>query len=256
MGMLVLAGLLTHISPGFAASVVRMLVQVAEHAAWLTTNCSNQLDYYSSYLKQHRLPGSSNSSKQQQQQQATSSSSSSNGSSPPVTAGSGSSALASMDVAAAVSAASSSRSLAAVADFKPDAARMLLEEELREAFLGTAGSAAGEQTYLTVYPGCWMLVLWVHAACSRALVVLGVAACDIHDMGQVRSGAAPMLRAWCLRKSCGKRSWAQRDQQQVSRCSYAIFQECWVLLVHAAYCGGRQSLCGAAAGMGRGGVLG
>jgi hypothetical protein len=118
--------------------------QVAEHAAWLTTNCSNQLDYYASYLKQHRLPGSS--SKQQQQQAASSSSSSSNGSSPPETAGSGSSALASMDVAAAVSAASSSRSLAAVADFKPDAARMLLEEELREAFLGTAGSAAGAQT--------------------------------------------------------------------------------------------------------------
>jgi hypothetical protein len=117
--------------------------QVAEHAAWLTTNCSNQLDYYASYLKQHRLPGSSS---KQQQQQAASSSSSSNGSSPPETAGSGSSALASMDVAAAVSAASSSRSLAAVADFKPDAARMLLEEELREAFLGTAGSAAGAQT--------------------------------------------------------------------------------------------------------------
>jgi hypothetical protein len=39
---------------------------------------------------------------------------------------------------------SAGRSLAAVADFKPDAARMLLEEELREAFLGTAGSAAGE----------------------------------------------------------------------------------------------------------------
>jgi hypothetical protein len=43
-----------------------------------------------------------------------------------------------------VSAGAGVRSLAAVADFKPDAARMLLEEELREAFLGTAGSAAGE----------------------------------------------------------------------------------------------------------------
>jgi hypothetical protein len=117
-------------------------VQVAEHAAWLTTNCSNQLDYYASYLKQHRMPGGSSMTKQQQQQQQATSSSS-NGSSPPETSGSSSSALASMDVAAAVSAASSSRSLAAVADFKPDAARMLLEEELREAFLGTAGSAAG-----------------------------------------------------------------------------------------------------------------
>ncbi|WIA37083.1 hypothetical protein OEZ86_014055 [Tetradesmus obliquus] len=119
--------------------------QVAEHAAWLATNCSNQLDYYASYLQQHRMPGSSSSSNSKQQQ-ATSSSS--NGSSPPETAGSGSSAaLASSDAAAAAmaAAAAGSRSLAAVADFKPDAARMLLEEELREAFLGTAGSAAGAQ---------------------------------------------------------------------------------------------------------------
>ncbi|WIA16861.1 hypothetical protein OEZ85_013792 [Tetradesmus obliquus] len=121
--------------------------QVAEHAAWLATNCSNQLDYYASYLQQHRMPGSSSSSSSNsKQQQATSSSS--NGSSPPETAGSGSSAaLASSDAAAAAmaAAAAGSRSLAAVADFKPDAARMLLEEELREAFLGTAGSAAGAQ---------------------------------------------------------------------------------------------------------------
>ncbi|KAF8065743.1 hypothetical protein HT031_002803 [Scenedesmus sp. PABB004] len=47
--------------------------------------------------------------------------------------------------AAAVAAAAGSKSLAAVAEFKPDAARTLLEAELREAFLGTAGSAAGAQ---------------------------------------------------------------------------------------------------------------
>jgi hypothetical protein len=46
---------------------------------------------------------------------------------------------------------------------------MLLEEELREAFLGTAGSAAGGQRVVYSVCKCW--VLWVHVAVSRMLVL-------------------------------------------------------------------------------------
>ncbi len=128
-------------------------MQVAEHAAWLSTNCNNQLTYYNLYLGQRNMPIGSSAQQQQQQlrqqKTASGSSSSSNGNgAPPETASSSSSsgvggAITTADVAAAVAAASGSKSLAAVADFKPEAARTLLEEEIREAFLGTAGSAAG-----------------------------------------------------------------------------------------------------------------
>jgi hypothetical protein len=125
-----------------------LLLQVAEHAAWLSTNCTNQLDYYTKYLGQHQMPGSSSS---RSSSNGSSSSSAAAAGLPPQTAISSSSsgggsatAITSVDVAAAVAAASGSQSLAAVADFKPAAARTLLEAEIREAFLGTAGSAAGE----------------------------------------------------------------------------------------------------------------
>jgi hypothetical protein len=42
-----------------------------------------------------------------------------------------------------VPSAASSKSLAAVGEFKVDAARALLEAEIKDAFLGTAGAAAG-----------------------------------------------------------------------------------------------------------------
>eukprot|EP00879_Flechtneria_rotunda_P003905 GHRR01004145.1.p1 GENE.GHRR01004145.1~~GHRR01004145.1.p1 ORF type:complete len:584 (+),score=253.10 GHRR01004145.1:1864-3615(+) len=130
-----------------AGTFDQLAKQVAEHAAWLTTNCNNQLNYYNSYLSKHRLPGSGSSNQQ------TSRSSGGSSSQPPETAASSSSddgafkqgAIVTADMAAAVAAASGSKSLAAVAEFKPEAARLLLEAKFKDAFLGTAGSAAGAQ---------------------------------------------------------------------------------------------------------------
>lgn len=78
---------------------------------------------------------------QQQQQQSSSSNGSGSTAAPPATAASGSGSG-----GALVPAASSSKSLAAVGEFKVEAARALLEAEIKDAFLGTAGAAAGERT--------------------------------------------------------------------------------------------------------------
>jgi hypothetical protein len=112
-------------------------LQVNTHAGWLSTNCNNQADYYASYLQQHNMPGGQVSRQQQQQQQASSNGSGSTAA-PPATAASSSGSERSL-----VPAAASSRSLAAVGEFKVDAARALLEAEIKDAFLGTAGAAAG-----------------------------------------------------------------------------------------------------------------
>jgi hypothetical protein len=113
-------------------------MQVNTHAGWLATNCNNQADYYASYLQQHNLPGGQKPPTQQQQQQQSSSSSSQ--ASPPATAASDSSSGGSSSLQLQTA---GSKSLAAVGEFKVDAARALLEAEIKDTFLGTAGAAAG-----------------------------------------------------------------------------------------------------------------
>lgn len=83
------------------------------------------------------------------QQQQSSSNNGGGGSqaAPPATAasssGGGTSSSSSSSSGAIVPAAASRKSLAAVGEFKVDAARALLEAEIKDAFLGTAGAAAG-----------------------------------------------------------------------------------------------------------------
>lgn len=124
--------------------------QVNTHAGWLSTNCNNQADYYASYLQQHNMPGGQKPP--MQQQQASSSNGSGSQAAPPATAASSSGSGSSSGTL--VPAATSSKSLAAVGEFKVEAARALLEAEIKDAFLGTAGAAAGEAVFgqtLTVY---------------------------------------------------------------------------------------------------------
>lgn len=119
---------------------------MAEHAGWLATNCQNQLNYYTAFLSNKQKPSNSNGStstsqqqpqqqQQQQQQQPT----------PPETSSSNRTLATQQLATSSALALSSSPSLQAVAEFRVDAAKALLEEEVREAFLGTAGSAAGER---------------------------------------------------------------------------------------------------------------
>lgn len=115
---------------------------VQEHTAWLTTNCSNQSSYYSKYLASRGL------SVGPSKQEAMASSNGTNGAGQslaisgtplaPSTTPSSSPAPSSISGA-------SSQSVRAVLDFNISAAATLLEEEIKEAFLGTAGSAAGAQ---------------------------------------------------------------------------------------------------------------
>lgn len=118
-----------------------VFTQVNTHAGWLSTNCNNQADYYASYLQQHNMPGGQKPPRQQQQQSSSNNGSSGSQAAPPATAASGSG---SSSGGALVPAATSSKSLAAVGEFKVDAARALLEAEIKDAFLGTAGAAAGK----------------------------------------------------------------------------------------------------------------
>lgn len=105
------------------------------------------------------MPGGQASSQQQRQpQQSSGSSNGSAGSTaaPPATAASDSGsdrALAQQSGGQS----SGSRSLAAVGEFKVDAARALLEAEIKDAFLGTAGAAAG---------AIRSRMLWPTAACA------------------------------------------------------------------------------------------
>lgn len=121
--------------------------QVNTHAGWLATNCNNQADYYASYLQQHNLPGGQQQTMQQQQQSSSNNGSGGNQAAPPATAASnsGGGTSSSSSSGAIVPAAASRQSLAAVGEFKVDAARALLEAEIKDAFLGTAGAAAGAQ---------------------------------------------------------------------------------------------------------------
>jgi len=122
-----------------------LALQVNTHAGWLATNCNNQADYYASYLQQHNLPGGQQQTMQQQQQSSSNNGSGGNQAAPPATAASnsGGGTSSSSSSGAIVPAAASRQSLAAVGEFKVDAARALLEAEIKDAFLGTAGAAAG-----------------------------------------------------------------------------------------------------------------
>jgi hypothetical protein len=124
--------------------------QVTTHAGWLSTNCKNQLDYYRSYLGQHNTPGSMSPSQRQQLAAATAGGSGSSSSGdggggassggPPQASSSEADAAAS---ALAVAGAAGGRPLARVAEFSVEAARQLLEAEVKDTFLGTAGAAVG-----------------------------------------------------------------------------------------------------------------
>ena len=129
--------------------------QVNEHAGWLATNCTNQANYYASFLAGRTQPDAAASPLKQLQQAtgsngssgsssgaASSSSSSSGPSEPPRTISRSSSSSSPGDGVVALDPSKCS-SIAAVGEFDLSAAKTLLEEELREAFLGTAGTAAG-----------------------------------------------------------------------------------------------------------------
>lgn len=82
------------------------------------------------------MPGSQKGAVQQQ-------ASSSSEATPPATATSSGNISNSSSTVPALAAAGS-KSLAAVGEFKVEAARALLEAEIKDTFLGTAGAAAGE----------------------------------------------------------------------------------------------------------------
>jgi hypothetical protein len=123
-----------------------LVQQVAEHAAWLATNCNNQLGYYEKYLGQRTPPGAPREQQQQLEQQQEQQE---QGGAPETALSGGQTAAAAAAAASpGIMAAGGVASLVAVAEFKADAAGTLLEQEMREAFLSTAGSAAGEQLQL------------------------------------------------------------------------------------------------------------
>jgi hypothetical protein len=125
-----------------AGTFDQMAKQVGEHASWLATNCSNQLNYYTSFLAQRSTP-----------EQAAAAGGSGNGaSSAPSSvrvisstdeASRGSSSSGGGGSLAILADPSSCSSMSSLGEFKIDAAKTLLEQELKEAFLGTAGAAAG-----------------------------------------------------------------------------------------------------------------
>jgi hypothetical protein len=109
---------------------------VEDHSEWLRANCDTQRSYYEEYLNTCRAAAPARL-----------------GLAPSGSLGSSSGAAgeptAQQLVAAGSSAAkpgqTSSAAVEAVKSFSPGAAALLLEEEIREAFLGTAGTAAGAQ---------------------------------------------------------------------------------------------------------------
>jgi len=103
-----------------SSSLDTLKAAVMEHSRWLNTNCSNQLDYYTAFVNTR---GGGNGS------------SGANGNGTGVSA-SGSSSSTSTALA-------TSGALTAVTEFNPRAAAALLEEEVREVIVGTAGTAVG-----------------------------------------------------------------------------------------------------------------
>ncbi|KAI8475898.1 MAG: hypothetical protein J3K34DRAFT_517060 [Monoraphidium minutum] len=172
------------VARGFDAEVSQgatdqLAALVSEHAAWLGSNCEAQGEYYDGYLAARRRParrrGGEGSEQQRQGQEGGGSPS------PPprtLSGGGGDAAAAvaaapggAMAAAQAAAAAGGAASLAAVSDFDLSAAKVLLEEEVRQAFLGTAGSAAGAQ-------GLGLLAAsWIHNSLEDllALTVAGLA---------------------------------------------------------------------------------
>jgi hypothetical protein len=164
------------VARGFDSEVVQgssdtLASLVSEHAGWLQSNCEAQQDYYTKYLESRRRPS--------RRQEAAAAAAESNGEaggaadgadpSPPRTSSSSRSADASGALAKVkAGGGGGGPALRAVADFNLDAAKVLLEEEIRQAFLGTAGSAAGVQ-------GVGLLAAsWIHNTVEDILA-LGVA---------------------------------------------------------------------------------
>ncbi|KAK9834814.1 hypothetical protein WJX81_000733 [Elliptochloris bilobata] len=106
-----------------AGTAGQLRALVAEHSAWLRANCERQLSSYRSFVQQRAtlfglgVDGSSAS-------EATA-------------------LVAAASDAGALEAARPDSAAAAVARFEPRAAALLLEEEVREAVIGTAGAALG-----------------------------------------------------------------------------------------------------------------
>jgi hypothetical protein len=141
------------VAKGFDGEVVQgaadqMAGLVAEHAAWLASNCEAQGDYYTGYLAARRRPqrrrgGGSGGERQRAAGEGAGggesgeSGESGTPSPPPRTVSGGGEALAvavggAMGAAQAAAAAGGSASLQAIADFNLAAAKVLLEEEIRE----------------------------------------------------------------------------------------------------------------------------
>jgi hypothetical protein len=159
---------------------------VSEHAGWLVSNCGAQGDYYEQYLRSRRRPsrtiGGGGSGEDGAAAAAAGASSSGSGSGSgsgggdaaapaPPRASSSRAEGAALAGAALAAAAETTPSLRAVAEFNLAAAKVLLEEEIREAFLGTAGSAAGAQGLGLLAAG------WMHNTLEDilALTVAGLA---------------------------------------------------------------------------------
>jgi hypothetical protein len=150
---------------------------VSEHAGWLVSNCGAQGEYYAQYLKSRRRPtrtrGEGGGGDAEEAAEAAESSGGGGGGAAPAPprASSSRGEGAALAAAALAAAAETTPSLKAVSDFNLAAAKVLLEEEIREAFLGTAGSAAGAQGLGLLAAG------WMHNTLEDilALTVAGLA---------------------------------------------------------------------------------
>jgi GTPase SAR1 family protein len=145
-----------------AGGVEALSQRVAEHAGWLLANCEAQAEYYASYVASVPRPdagkggGTSSAAPPKVQAQESSAAAASAPVASATAAGvAADAAAASSSSPTTTTAALVARSpaLQSVAEFKPAAARALLEEEVREAFLGTAGQAAGAQGAALVAAG-------------------------------------------------------------------------------------------------------
>jgi hypothetical protein len=137
---------------GFDAEVIAggheaLAGAVREHAAWLSANADNQAAHYGRFLAQCRavLPEESSSSSSPSSGAAGGGGGAVGASPGVIRASEAGGASGPAPAAGASGDAAAASALQAVADFNPRAAAAVLESEVREAFLGTAGSAAGAQ---------------------------------------------------------------------------------------------------------------
>lgn len=148
-----------------AAPLASLKGAVTEHGRWLTANCASQLEYYSAFVAQRRAAAAAagagawgagaaglNGASSASAFSAAGTSTSQGGAASPSPAASPaspamSSSLTNSTTAAAPAPAQpgtpASSALAVLSDLKPAAASVVLDEEIRQAFVGTAGVAVG-----------------------------------------------------------------------------------------------------------------